>query len=439
MQNRVMRRGAIRRSLPEIGRLFKGTPKVANANGKLITGKDYKSHYLRFQPDATMLNLPASSDEFQCMADELGDRWEAIIDRKIVDVRLPYPTIAENFSWSNETGREMPGGYRTLFRCDGQTMSLRTEFSKDAKGKNCMRQQAGAWPCAAGADGVCPNGCEPKGYLSVIIPDLYPAGIVVIPLNSVVDIENLQGQLAACEGADMRSIPFQLYRAPKSLTWQDSGGNAQVTPENWGLNLMISPAAMLAIMGSQERKLLSEGLIEVEAEAPAMLPAALPHFKNSNDGLAFQAAIQAAKAAGDYAAVHQAVETAQEVAGLYEPTSTQRFIKYEAGRALDTIRDMGSLPTAPAMVADVAEEFISESDRQRLFSEAKNSGHTLETMRLGLQQLGIEGRIPRDRFSEVSKLFNSPKRAKQLLSELTGVEQSVEPSVEVIEAEEVAF
>jgi hypothetical protein len=375
----IMRRGPVRRQFPEIGRLYKGTPKTS---GKI--GKDYKSHYLRFQPDQTIISLP-SSGNFENLGEELLDSWENLIAQQVIDIRLPYPTITENFWWANEAGKEFPKGYRTLFRCDGETMFLRTEFSKDSQGKNLVRHQAGEWTCEASEDGVCPHGCEPKGFLNVIIPALYPAGIVMIPLNSPVDISTLEAQLAACEGApDLRNIPFKFYRAPKSLTWKDQKGDTQVTPQNWGLNLMIDPSAMLALLGVRENNLL--------AEPSARLALPQQQFKNSAHGFIFQEDIRAAKAAGSPELVHQAVDAALEVAGLYDAESTRSFITYEADRALDMIEE-SSFPV------------IAGEERQRLFDIAREAGLGNEDMRLTLQNLGIHGQIPLARLAEVEAAF----------------------------------
>lgn len=392
----IMRRGPVRRRFPEIGRLYKGTPKSA---GKI--GKDYKSHYLRFQPDQTIVSFP-SSGEFANLGEELLDRWEQLIAQQVIDVRLPYPTITENFWWANEAGKEFPKGYRTLFRCDGETMSLRTEFSKDSQGKNLVRHQAGEWTCEASEDGICPHGCEPKGFLNIIIPELYPAGIVMVPLNSPVDISTLEAQLAACEGApDLRNLPFRLYRAPKSLTWKDQKGDTQVTPENWGLNLMLDPAVMLAFLGVRENNLLAEPTSRL-----ALPQQRLPQFKNSTHGFTFQEDIRQAKSASSPELVHQAVDAALEVAGLYDEESTRRFITYEADRALDIIEESGY-------------SMITDQDRQRLLNIARASGLDTNAMRLALQELGIEGQIPLSRLSEVEAAFaRSPESEDTIEAEL---------------------
>lgn len=84
----------------EVGRLFKGDPKGVSASGKPTVGRDYNSHYLRFEPDDRFKNEP-SEQGFPSLYEELKARWEKLIARKSVSVRLPFSNLIPNESENN--------------------------------------------------------------------------------------------------------------------------------------------------------------------------------------------------------------------------------------------------------------------------------------------------------------------------------------------------
>ena len=234
----------------EVGRLFKGYPKGVGANGKPTIGRDYNSHYLRFEPDPRFKNEP-SENSFENLHEELKDRWENLISRGSVRVRMPFPSVSECLALDNSVTIKWGTGTKKAASCNGTTCSLSFK-TETVNGKRQHVFDRIPKPCMVGDDGICPMGCAPKALLKLIIPDLYPGGVVVFPLGSPIDIDSVSGTLARFQKYPLDAIPFSLFRKATRVNYSDERGDQ--SRDNWGVNLDIDPVVASKLMAKTSRR-----------------------------------------------------------------------------------------------------------------------------------------------------------------------------------------
>lgn len=330
----------------EVGRLFKGHPKGTNTQGKPTIGRDYNSHYLRFEPDDRFKNEP-SDNGFPNLYDELKARWEKLIARGTVSVKLPFSTVEECMFLDNSVIIKWGTGTKKAASCDGKTCSL--SFATEmVSGKKKYEFDRNPKPCMAGEDGICPMGCAPKALLKLIIPDLYPGGVVVFPLGSPIDIDSVRGTLTRFERFPLDGIPFALFRKAARVNYSDDRG--EQSRDNWGVNLDIDPIAASKLMAKTDRRfdrfLESDDDEMIDAEVVpqqrSIAPAKAPNFKQSDDGYVFLQQLRAAISEGSIELLSEAVTIAKDLveSGYYD-RSGLNFINYEEERARSAIRDLG--------------------------------------------------------------------------------------------------
>lgn len=340
-------------NISEVGRLFKGSPKGVNQKtGKPTIGKDYNSHYLRFEPDPRFKN-ERSSNGFPSLYEELKDRWENIISGQSVKVRLPFPSLSECMVIDNNVMIKWGAGTRKAASCDGTTCTLSfTTETENGKRKHVFDRTPK--PCMVADDGFCPMGCAPKALLKLIIPDLYPGGIVVFPLGSPIDIDSVRGSLSRFEQYGLHCVPFSLFRKATRVNFSDDRGDQ--SRDNWGVNMEIDPEVASKLMMKTDRRFnhfleSDDDIIDVETSepqrslAPAKAQPQAPSFQKSDDGFNFLNQVRAALNGASLDFLSEAVEIATELveSGYYD-RSGLAFISREEDRARSTIREMGVQP-----------------------------------------------------------------------------------------------
>ncbi len=353
----------------EVGRLFKGHPKGVGANGKTTIGRDYNSHYLRFEPDDRFKNEP-SEQGFPNLYEELKARWEKLIARQSVSVKLPFSTLEECLFLDNSVIIKWGTGTKKAASCDGTTCTLSFKTEK-VNGKNQHVFDRTPKPCMVGSDGICPMGCAPKALLKLIIPDLYPGGIVVFPLGSPIDIDSVRGTLARFQQYPLNGIPFSLFRKSTRVNYSDDRGDQ--SRDNWGVNLDIDPIVASKLMAKTERRFerfleSDDDIIDVEAIepqrslAPSTAHPSAPNFQKSDDGFNFLNQVRAALNEASLELLSEAVEIATELveSGYYD-RSGLAFISREEARARSNIREMGAQPIATPKPAKPATAPIAQS------------------------------------------------------------------------------
>jgi hypothetical protein len=332
----------VRVQFSEIGRLYKGSPKGTSKRG-YAGGDDYESHYLRFEPADRLKLQPATESGFGSLHDELKARWETLINQGSVRFVFPFSTIEECFPWENKVVKTIGGTAKTMVRCDGVTCSLWTE-NEEVKGKSRPVLKRGDRPCQAD-DRHCPLGCAPKGMLKMMIPDLYPGGLVCFPIGSTIDIAAILGGLEPFKNYDLRGIPFSLFRKQEIITWEQNGETK--TKVNWGVKVEVLPTIAAKLQAKHVRDfdqyLDGEvGQARSIGAAKAALPSAkVPTMKGSDDG--YRLISDLAKAVRNHNL--EAIETIQSDAlelvdsGFYDEASIA-FIHYECDRSRALIKEV---------------------------------------------------------------------------------------------------
>jgi hypothetical protein len=218
-------------AFPKIGVLRKGGAKVSDRQ----PGQDLKDHFRLETNDGEIV---------RAFARAYGEKPNHI------RVMLPYATVAENF----DTWQEAWTAGALQHRCDGQT---------------CVRhlQKDGTYSSKPVS---CPGGCKPAGRLTVWIPDLGRAGVVIVPTTSIHDIAELQSNLEAAEAlrGDLRGIPFVLSRRPRKISTPGTDGKRR-RMEKWLLSIEPAPDWVRLQLAATARAALPN--IEIKAlPAPAV-------------------------------------------------------------------------------------------------------------------------------------------------------------------------
>lgn len=407
----------------EVGRLYKGNPKPERG-----PGRDYASSYLRFEP-ADRFTREASATHAN-MAEEMKARWESIIKTGAVKIIFPFASIAEVFPVANRVTKMVGASAKTMVACDPRT-GRNTKWVEDQiiNGKTAPKVVAGDRPCQASDDGVCPLGCIPRAMLKISIPELWPGGIVLFPMGSIIDIGNILGALQPYDGIDLRGVPsWSLFRKEEQISWEDPAKGTQ-TKANWGINLTIDPQITAKLAAQQQRQFLRS----IDEDAPAIAPTAqkviaparLRQFRGSADHQAMQAAMEAAAKALDSEGVTAALVAALEMidGGFYD----------EAGRSIingawelaqdriATRRHYGQQEANPkafaaAVAAEPEEEpieLIDPEEAKAFWETLKAMGWDLPTLKTRLEPLGYQSlkAVPADLWGEVSEalLATMPK------------------------------
>lgn len=258
----LVRPQQIRPRFSEIGRLYKGSPKRTNANGKEIFGEDLD--HFRFEPSPRLLEFPAMTKGFSSLHDELKTRYAELGEKpRTIRVRFAHPEPELNFSTDNEVWKQVKGVERCTRRCNGETCSLHTTD------KGTLSKEPIA--CAA-VEGLnkCPQGCVPTGRLRFFLPDLNYPGIVALTTHSIHDISEILGNLEAYANFDLTKIPFKLCRTEKTINRTDEQGNT-FPMRRWLCHLEIDPEFGLLLQRSQENRYRAELQAPIEVAAlPAM-------------------------------------------------------------------------------------------------------------------------------------------------------------------------
>lgn len=334
--------------LVEIGRIYKGQPKGTSTRSvKYKGGDDYNSPYLRFEPAERLLYVGATNPKFPNLHDELKAAWEDLIKEGRVRIRFFYPTIKENFAWSNKVVKEIGRTTKTFRECDGITCTRWTESAPHPTkpGETIPIFKRGEMTCAAIDGNECPLGCEAKGWIKFIVPDLYAGGLVFFPLNSPMDISNIEAELNPYKNLDLTAIPFSLFRKKDLVSYEVKGKSQD--KDNWGIHLEPDPTMVrLMMQGSQQRYMqqLSVGNFAPVRSLPTAPTPALPaapelrSLKGTDDGLLFEQRVHEAIIKGDRAELSLAVSDARDwvYSGLYDQSSLN-WINSEEERAEEAI------------------------------------------------------------------------------------------------------
>jgi hypothetical protein len=236
---------------PRIGKLRKGGTKSGNRPGKDLDHFRFDSS----DPGAVAAFTAAYGDE-----------------PREINVRLPYPTLEENF----QTAMERYGAGGIEARCDReflQGVRVNGKFVKCFPGKSpCQRDETKK-------DNGC--GCKEVGRLNLIIPELERFAYVTAETHSINDIVNLTQQLTAIEMTfgQLNCIPLVLTRRPEQISCpSNDGGRAR--REKWMLSIEISPQWASKQIAARDRVALQQAAVAALAPgAPLTLPAAGEDFE----------------------------------------------------------------------------------------------------------------------------------------------------------------
>lgn len=397
----------------EVGRLYKGNPKPERG-----PGRDYASHYMRFEPADRFKVEPASDPQYANMAIELKARWEELIGRGSIKVIFPFATVEEVLSIANRVTKMVGASAKTMVECDPRS-GRNTKWVENAiaNGKPVPKVVTGDRPCQAGEDGVCPLGCIPRAMLKISIPELWPGGIVLFPLGSIIDIGNILGALQPYANIDLRGVPsWSLFRKEDQISWEDPVKGTQ-TKANWSVNLTIDPQVTAMLAAKQQRQFLRSvnedipDAIEVTPQR-AIAPSRQPSFRNSADHKALQVAIDIAVENQDYQELDLAIESAMDLIdqGFY-PEDDRRIIKQACEVGQDRISQRRSIAPKKEINPGGFAGAIVESDvvdvelAKAFWVELQEAGWTSEGLLNSLAELGYTSLkvVPADRWEAVKK------------------------------------
>jgi Recombination directionality factor-like len=267
----IRRPGATQVRLPEIGRIFKGSPKQINPkknDGSLMQGSDLD--YFRFEPAASTHDLP-SPDNNGTLAEYLVRQYAELGDApRALPIQFLHSEVEKDFNAEhNEAWAKIGGVERCITRCDGAIQKLHLV---EQNGKKMLSNAR--IPCAA-AEGMnkCPLGCKPTGRLFFIMPCLNYPGLVILTTHSIYDILEIEGNLAMYSNWDINKIPFQLCRTEKTISRTNDDGSK--TPmKKWLCHLSIDPRFGNAVLAAQPKQYYAEltGGIEWDAEFVDITP-----------------------------------------------------------------------------------------------------------------------------------------------------------------------
>jgi hypothetical protein len=379
----------VQQRLVEIGRCYKGGRKGTSTKGRFAGGDDYESPYFRFEPSDRLKYTPANLEGYTNLYEELKAAWEELIAQGSIRIRFPYSTIEENYVWSNKVVKEIGGTTKTFRECDGVTCTKWVESvpHPTIKGKTIPQFKRGAMPCSAIEGKECPEGCQAKGMLKFMVPELYAGGIVLFPLNSPIDVGAIRAYLEPYRNFDLSAIPFSLFRMEADVSWEEKGEIK--TKKNWGLHLQLDPqVARLMMQGSEKRYMaqLGEGNFTPARSLPpttrALPPAEKPLMMlgQTEDGYLIEQRVHDAILRRDLTALNEILSDARDLvySGLYD-RSSHHWIDREEKRALEMISVGGyAEPPKPKQSSPV---------KQRLKVVAKHTGHSWDEVRAIAQTL----------------------------------------------------
>lgn len=203
-------------ALPTFGKLKKGGEKGDNRPGQDLD-------YYRVDFDDSFAHLESAFTE------KYGNT-----PRTFENVMLPSAMQESVFdSWYQAFGAN-----KTLkTQCDGKQQTLYW-----VEGKGYSREPK---PCAM-KDGVCPNQCDSRGYLLIILPDFCEAvgqlGFFTVQTSSLVDIQHIASVLAFVSGiGELDNQRYTLTRTKKSFTPLIKGKRAKV--EKW--MILLQPQSII--------------------------------------------------------------------------------------------------------------------------------------------------------------------------------------------------
>lgn len=237
-------------AFPRIGKLRKGGVKPAKGPGRDLD---------HFRFDSTD---PAAVAAFTAVYGETP---------KAVNVRLPYPTVEENF----QSAMERYGAGGLEIRCDKefkQGQRVNGKFMQCFPGKS---------PCEfddSKKDNGC--GCKPVGRLNVIIPELQRFAYVTAETHSINDLVNLTQQLTAIEMTfgQLNGVPLVLTRRPEQVSTPSADGG-RARREKWMLSIEVSPEWASRQIEARDTAALAAASIPQLPGSPLQLPPAPSNFE----------------------------------------------------------------------------------------------------------------------------------------------------------------
>lgn len=210
-------------AFPRLGKLRKGGPSVTKTNA---AGKSYNS----YGPELDHWRLASErADVTAAFTAAYGPQ------PKVVNVFLPHAALDDNWS----TWREEWSAGGLIHRCDGETMSI----WRTPRGT----YEQGAKPCPH--QGQEKPACKPVGRLTVIVPELWQAGLVgyiTFETHSLNDLLAIQATLLAVQEAraghprGMQGVPMVLRRVQEIISTPGTDGQ-RVRRTKWLAKL--EPAA----------------------------------------------------------------------------------------------------------------------------------------------------------------------------------------------------
>lgn len=240
------------RRIPKLGQWRKGAPKTSPKK----PGQDL-----------TYFRLVTEIPDIEAWFAENYDE-----EPRTFHVRLPYPTIRENFpNWHEEW---VAGGLK--HRCDSKTMILWQDDS------GFFREEPKPCPYAALPKGHPDRKCSPSGILYVVFHELLDLGYwgyFEVITGSIWDCLELDGNLRDIEDTAMQvgmitgkpitlqHIPCVLTREPRKISTPRPGGQ-RARAEKWLLHLKVNPEYLAMLAKAQKQYALPVFTPRAEIEAP---------------------------------------------------------------------------------------------------------------------------------------------------------------------------
>lgn len=351
----LIRPGTTQVRLPEIGRIFKGSPKQINPknpNGALMQGNDLD--HFRFEPAPSTHDLP-SPDGNGRLADYLMKQYAELGESpRALPIQFLHAKVEENFAAEdNEDWAKIGGVERCIRRCNGETQKLHLI---DQDGRKMLSKQP--IPCAATESmNKCPLNCKPTGRLFFIMPCLNYPGLIVMTTHSIFDIVEIQGNLAMYSNWDINKIPFQLCRAEKTIKRTNDDGS-QTPMKKWLCHLVIDPRFGNAMLAAQPKQYLAEitGGIEWEPDyidVTPVEPQQLPQSTAQSQLPSFIESISKPTKSGQQKIVARICAAAKEAG--FTPESRDLFLKESGYASKNDILPEHAEDVAGWFTPDVAE------------------------------------------------------------------------------------
>lgn len=247
-----------KKTFPRVAVIRKGSPMTKDANDpkKTRIGRDLT--YFRFD----------SGDDGKA---ENAFRGIYGNEPRLINIRLPYHTVEENFMTCKEA--HLAGGL--LHRCDGETTSLLRIKGKKDLSKESVK---------------CPGGCKEVGRLMAILPelcvDLKRLCYATFLTSSKNDIVELTANLEAIYElrGSLKGIPLIIRRIEKEISTPDEKSQSgRARRKKWMLSVEPSEQFVTAFLEASKREAIAAPTERMMLNAA---PKALPAFTNQEHAIA---------------------------------------------------------------------------------------------------------------------------------------------------------